>query len=145
MKKPNIFKDDGCLYIYRFARFILPYHKQLAFFIARLNQIFYGAYISPKANIGNIYITHSVGLVIGSGIKIENGCRLYHNITIGSGKNNKSNIHIKRNTTIYTNSVIVGELTIGENCIIGAGSYIDKNIKNNTKIFPKIKMVKVEK
>ena len=39
---------------------------------------------------------------------------------------------IKDNVTIYANSVVVGNITIGENAVIGACSFVNKDVPRNT-------------
>ena len=44
---------------------------------------------------------------------------------------------IKSGTLIGSGSQIIAELKIGRNCIIGAGSVINKNLRDGTKIIQK--------
>lgn len=89
-----------------------------------------GIFISNPNNIGeNFVIGHPVSIVIGDKVIIGDNVKIYQCVTIGQ-KNNKYP-RIGNNVVIYPNSVIVGDITIGDNCIIGAGSVVISSIPNN--------------
>lgn len=71
-------------------------------------------------------IFHGYGLVINDGVKIGHSVTLMHNVTIGS--NGKGVPVIGNGVEIGTHSVIIGPITLGDGCIIGAGVVIVKNI-----------------
>lgn len=70
------------------------------------------------------YITHSVGTVIGSRNKIGKGFRIYQGCTIGHKVDAGAGSRIGNNVTMYANSQILGELTIGDNTVIGCNSLV---------------------
>jgi serine O-acetyltransferase len=78
------------------------------------------------------YIVHGQGTVIGSrnvigrGFVIHQGCTIGHKIN-GTGAGN----FIGNNVTLYANSSILGELTIGNNVVIGAHLLLTKDIPDN--------------
>lgn len=137
MKYINLFGDSACLYGYKISRLVHnKLNKKLGFFIARINQVVFGCFISPKAILGNIKIVHPIGLVIGNNTTIEDDCILSHNIVFGD-LGDKKGIIVEKGCRINTNSVIFGKLRIGKNCIIGAGSYIDCDVPDNSIVHPK--------
>ena len=73
-----------------------------------------------------LLLPHPIGIVFGGGCIIGDNLTIYQNVTIGT-KKNKYPI-IGDNVTIYCNSVVVGKVILGSDCIIGALSFIDKNI-----------------
>tara|TARA_B100001093_G_C26652168_1_gene937964 strand:- start:372 stop:1025 length:654 start_codon:yes stop_codon:yes gene_type:complete len=80
--------------------------------------------ISHRAYIGDTKVFSNV--IIGAGVttcNYKNGKKL--KCTIQSG------------TLIGSGSQIIAELKIGRNCIIGAGSVINKNLRDGTKIIQK--------
>ncbi len=87
-------------------------------------------YFSNTIDTG-LYIQHGLGTVIGSRNKIGKGFKIYHGCTIGHKKDKGRGNIIGSNVTVYTNSQIIGELTIGENVIIGSHSIVLTNIPSN--------------
>ncbi|MBF4492870.1 hypothetical protein IR010_09990 [Flavobacterium sp. MR2016-29] len=84
------------------------------------------------------YIIHGEGTVIGSRNKIGTGFKIHHGCTIGHKKNGGGNGSILgNNVTMYCNSSIIGELTIGNNVIIGGHTMVVKNIPDNSLITQK--------
>ncbi|WP_205860258.1 serine O-acetyltransferase [Polaribacter sp. 20A6] len=60
---------------------------------------------------------------IGDNFRITHGC------TIGNSKGGRP--IIKNNVTIHTGAIIFGDIVIGNNVIIGAGSVINKSVPDN--------------
>lgn len=60
---------------------------------------------------------------------VGNNCRILQNITIGEW-NDKKPI-IGNNVYICPNAIITGDITIGDNCIIGPGAVVFKSIPEN--------------
>ncbi|MGF1793559.1 hypothetical protein L4D21_23495 [Photobacterium profundum] len=88
----------------------------------------------PRSTI----IPHPIGIVIGkeNGVTIGEGCTIMQNVTIGvKNLNQKKGPDIGNNVFIGANCVIVGDITIEDNVIIGAGSFIDFSIEKNKKVF----------
>lgn len=77
---------------------------------------------------------HPVGIVISKDAKIGTECRIYQNVTIGkkNGLNNEKAPVIGNKVKIYPNSVIIGDITIGDNAIIGAGSVVIHDVPKNS-------------
>ena len=88
---------------------------------------------------GTKFEHYGQGVSIGGNTILGKGCHLHSNIVIGR-KNDKSP-KIGNNVTIYPNSVIVGGITIGDNSIIGACSFIDKDIPANSIVYCERKLV----
>jgi len=78
------------------------------------------------------YINAKYGVIIEDYVQIGSHCSIYSESTI-DGKTGK--IIIKRNARIGTHSVIMPGVTIGANAIIGAFSFVNKNIPENTVAF----------
>ena len=75
---------------------------------------------------------HPVGIVIGIDVSIGKGCIIYQNVTIGT-KDTNNTINPKypkigNNVIIYPNSIIIGDIEIGDNSIIGAGAVVLNNV-----------------
>ncbi|WP_052811644.1 serine O-acetyltransferase [Vibrio renipiscarius] len=83
--------------------------------------------------IQQIHLPHPIGIVIGKGVLLGKNCVIYQGVTIG-----KSNAHsdfypvIGSNVTIYTGAVIIGNINIGDNCVIGAGRVVSRSLEAGT-------------
>jgi serine O-acetyltransferase len=78
---------------------------------------------------------HPIGIIIGGHVKIGEKCRISQGVTIGRKSITEyEQPTIGNNVKIYTNAIILGNVTLGNNSIIGAGSIILKNVKPNQTI-----------
>ena len=103
--------------------------------------------IHPGAQIGsNFFIDHGIGVVIGETCIVGNNVTLYHGVTLGAKnfprnedntliRNIKRHPNIANNVTIYSNSTILGDITIGSGSIIGANVSITKDIQPNSRVY----------
>jgi serine O-acetyltransferase len=95
----------------------------------------YACEISPYAQIGEaLMIHHSTGIVIGHEVIIGEHCEIFQNVTIGSNRKEMNGRYmpvIGNNVSIGSGAVVVGAICIGDNVIIGANSYVDKDIPDN--------------
>jgi serine O-acetyltransferase len=83
-----------------------------------------------------IFFPHPVGVVVGGNVKIGRGCQIHQNVTIGNkGKGNTP--ILGKNVKIYANSVIIGKINIGDNVIIGASTFVNKDVPSNKTIVDK--------
>lgn len=78
------------------------------------------------------YINAKYGVVIEESVQIGSHCSLY---TLSTIDNKKGKIILKKNCRIGTHSVIMPNVTIGENSIIGAYSFVNQNIPDNTLVY----------
>lgn len=92
--------------------------------------------ISFLSEIGNcLRLPHPVSVVIGAGVKIGNNVTIFQNVTLGSdGKSGKEKRYpvIKDNVIIYADSIVLGNVEIGENAIIGAKTLVNIDIPPNS-------------
>lgn len=89
--------------------------------------------ISETQSIGEgLYICHGFATGITSR-SIGKNCTIFQQVTIG---NNDGLPTICDNVTIYAGAIIVGDITIGKNCIIGANSTIYKDVPAGCTVFP---------
>ena len=94
-------------------------------------------YISPQAIIGKgIKIPHPVGMVIGGASKIGVNVSIYQNVTIGSRRKGDFEKglqpHIEEGVTCFSGCQVIGDVTIGKNSVIGAGSVVISSVPPNT-------------
>ncbi len=84
-----------------------------------------------KHRIGKgLAIWHGYGSVIHCN-QIGENCSIYQNVTIGKGgyKGNGTQLpNIGNNVAIYAGAIVIGGITIGDNCEIGAGAVVTKDV-----------------
>jgi serine acetyltransferase len=82
---------------------------------------------------------HPVGIVIGYKVDLGYDCIIYQNVTIGAKDTvNYLTANYPRfgnNVIIYPNAVIIGDIYIGDNSIIGAGAIVLADIPPNSIAF----------
>ena len=74
------------------------------------------------------YIKSQYGVEIKDSVQIGSHCSIYSNSTIDD---KKGSVILEKNCKIGTHSTIMPGVTIGENSIIAAYSFVTKNIPNN--------------
>lgn len=105
-----------------------------------------GIDIHPGAQIGPaFFIDHGTGVVIGETCVIGQNVKLYQGVTLGAKsfpldangnpvKGIKRHPNIGDNVIIYAETTILGNITIGENSVIGANQWVTKDVPPNTKV-----------
>jgi serine O-acetyltransferase len=85
----------------------------------------FGSDIDPGADIGpGIYLPHPYGIVIGGDCKVgTNVCILQH-VTLGRNGSVPSGPVIGDGSTLNAGAVIVGPITVGSRCRIGANAVV---------------------
>src|SRR5271155_4118815 len=109
----------------------------LARWLSQVARFLTGIEIHPGAEIGRrLFIDHGLGVVIGETAIVGNDVTLYQGVTLGgTGKE-----HGRRHPTIEDEVVIgdgakvLGNITIGRNCRIGAGSVVLRNVPENSTV-----------
>lgn len=82
-----------------------------------------------KTDIGAfVYINAKNGVIIEDYVQIGSHCSIYSESTID---NKKGQVNLKKNCKIGSHSVIMPGVTVGENSIIGAFSFVNKDIPDN--------------
>ena len=87
--------------------------------------------IHPSAEIGKgIMIDHASGVVIGETARVGDYCSIFHGVTLGGVGAEKGQRHpqVGKNVLLSANSTIVGNIKIGDNTKIGAGSVVLNDI-----------------
>jgi sugar O-acyltransferase (sialic acid O-acetyltransferase NeuD family) len=90
-------------------------------------------HLGYKTDIGAYtYINARRGVVIEDYVQIGSHCSIYSDSTID---NKKGKIVFKKNSRVGSHSVVMPGVTIGENSIVGAQSYVNKSIPDNVTAF----------
>jgi acetyltransferase-like isoleucine patch superfamily enzyme len=88
-----------------------------------------GLKLGYKTDIGAFtYINAKNGVIIEDFVQVGSHCSLYSISTID---NKKGKIILKKNCKIGSHSVIMPGVTIGENAIIGAFSFVNRDVPDN--------------
>ncbi len=98
-------------------------------------EIFTGISIPASASIGHsFYIGHFGGIVLNAKAVIGSNCNISQGVTIGvSGVGEKRGLPIiGDNVYIGANTVIAGKIKVGNNCLIGACSLVNKDLPDNS-------------
>ena len=88
----------------------------------------------PRRFLNTVKFPHPVGIVIGDGVRIGAGCRIYQNVTLGLLENTHAEQAIDQyptledGVTIYAGAVIAGKITLGAGAIIGANAVITHDV-----------------
>jgi len=75
-----------------------------------------------------VYINANYGIEIQNNVQIGSHCSIYSHSTID---NKKGKVVLMKNCKIGTHSTIMPGITIGENSVIGAYSFVTKDVPNN--------------
>lgn len=116
----------------RGKKFFLPLFILTKFYYRHL-QIKFGVQIGYDLNPGGgFFLGHYSGIVVHSYSQIGDNLIIHQGVTIGT--TDRGVPKIGNNVTIGANVCIIGEVIIGDNCTIGAGSIITKSFANNSVI-----------
>lgn len=85
--------------------------------------------LGNKTDIGAFtYINAKYGVVIEHNVQIGSHCTIYSESTIDE---KKGEVVLKKNCKVGSHSVIMPGVTVGENSIVGAFSFVNKDIPAN--------------
>lgn len=101
--------------------------KLIARLIAERTRRLTGVDIHPGAQIGEgLFIDHATGVVIGETTIIGNNCTIFQGATLGgTGKDTgKRHPTLMNNVMISAGAKVLGPVTVGSNCKIGAGAVV---------------------
>ncbi|MCQ2379006.1 MAG: serine O-acetyltransferase [Victivallaceae bacterium] len=105
-----------------------------------------GIDINPGATLGKgVFIDHGTGVVIGETAVIGDNVRIYQGVTLGAGnfpkdacgmliKGNKRHPTIGSNVTIYSGASVLGNITIGDNSVVGGNVWLTESLPEGAKI-----------
>ena len=106
------------------------------FFQNRASEVF-GVDIHPAAEIkGGVMIDHATGVVIGETSKIDKNVSIYQGVTLGGKGFEEGDRHpkIQSGVSIFASSTVLGNITIGQNAKVAAGSLVLKDVEAETTV-----------
>ena len=125
------------MFFYRITHFLWNIKfKFTARFLSQVARFLTGIEIHPGATIGKrLFIDHGMGVVIGETTIIGDDCTLYQGVTLGGvGTGNhttKRHPTLLNNVMISAGAKVIGNVTIGNNSIVGASSVVLKDVPDN--------------
>ena len=111
--------------------------KLFARWLSQVFRLFTGIEIHPGATIGRrLFIDHGMGVVIGETAIVGNDVTLYQGVTLGGTGKERGKRHptLCDNVFVGNNSNILGNITIGENSRVGAGSVVLRDVPPNSTV-----------
>jgi serine O-acetyltransferase len=96
-----------------------------------------GIEIHPGAEIGSrLFIDHGMGVVIGETAVVGDDVTLYQGVTLGGTGKEKGKRHptIGNAVIVGAGVKILGNISIGEDCRIGAGSVVLRDVPPNSTV-----------
>jgi serine O-acetyltransferase len=109
----------------------------LARWLSQVARLFTGIEIHPGAQIGRrLFIDHGLGVVIGETSIVGDGVTLYQGVTLGgTGKEvGKRHPTLLDDVVVGSGAKILGNITVGRNCRIGAGSVVLRNVPDDSTV-----------
>jgi serine O-acetyltransferase len=109
----------------------------LARWFSQIARLLTGIEIHPAAQIGRrLFIDHGMGVVIGQTAIVGDDVTLYQGVTLGgTGKETgKRHPTLEDNVVVGSGAKILGNIVVGRNCRIGAGSVVLRNVPENSTV-----------
>lgn len=135
--------------VYRFFRGLklkkIP-SQPFRFFCERFIEITTGISIPVECRIGKgLRIHHFGGIIFHPTVEMGENCTVYHEVTIGDrgGKGNAA--RIGNNAIIGAGAKIIGEITIGDSCKIGANCVVDRDVPDSSVVYGNPMQIKGER
>ncbi len=126
------------VWLYRIAHWLWRHRLRLiARMLSQFGRFLTGVDIHPAALLGpRLFIDHAAGVVIGETAIVGSDVTLYQGVTLGgTGKG-----HGKRHPTVCdgvfigNNANVLGDITVGENSRVGAGSVVLADVPPNSTV-----------
>lgn len=126
------------VWIYRLSNWLWRKKlRLLARVLAQIGRFLTGVDIHPGARLGRrLFIDHATGVVIGETAIVGDDVTMYQGVTLGgTGKQ-----HGKRHPTVCdgvfigNNANVLGNVTVGENSRVGAGSVVLTDVPPNSTV-----------
>src|SRR6201984_401462 len=109
----------------------------LARWLSEIARWLTGIEIHPGAEIGHrLFIDHGMGVVIGETSVVGDDVTLYQGVTLGGTGKDKGKRHptLGNGVVVGTGAKVLGNITVGDNCRVGAGSVVLRSIPDNSTI-----------
>ncbi|MDD5590470.1 MAG: serine O-acetyltransferase [Dehalococcoidales bacterium] len=115
----------------------LKHIRGLPMMVAYAARFLTGIEIHPGAKIGEgLFIDHGMGVVIGETAEIGDDVTLHQGVTLGGTSTQRIKRHptLKDNVMIGVGAQLIGNITIGKNSKVGAGSVVLDSVPSNATV-----------
>ena len=111
-------------------RFLRRWLRPLVAVLQKLAEIVTGISLPADCEIGEgLYIGHFGGIVLCPEVRLGHNCSIAQNVTLGSaGSRRDSAPTIGNRVFIGAHSVLVGDITVGDDAMICAGSMVNRPV-----------------
>ena len=123
---------------HRLAHTLFRWHVPvLPRLISHTSRFITGIEIHPGARIGEgFFIYHGMGVVIGETTEIGDNVTIYQGVTLGGTSLQRAKRHptLENNVVVGVGAQLIGDITIGENSKVGAGSVVVTSVPANATV-----------
>lgn len=139
LSTPFLFlKGFHALQAHRVAHWLWHQGRQtLAQFFQNQISVTLGVDIHPAAQIGSgIMFDHATGIVIGETAVVEDDVSILHSVTLGGTGKHSGDRHpkIRRGVLLAAGCKIIGNIEVGRNAKVGAGSVVLEDVPENVTV-----------
>ena len=132
------FKGFHALQAHRVAHWLWSHNRRtLAQFFQNQISVTLGVDIHPAARIGSgIMLDHATGIVIGETAVVEDDVSILHSVTLGGSGKVGGDRHpkIRKGVLLAAGCKIIGNIEIGRNARVGAGSVVLNDVPDNVTV-----------
>jgi serine O-acetyltransferase len=111
--------------------------RLLGRFLSQVARLLTGIEIHPAAQIGRrVFIDHGAGVVIGETAIVGDDVTLYQGVTLGGTGHEHGKRHptLREGVFVGSNAQVLGNICIGENSRVGAGSVVLRDVPPNSTV-----------
>jgi len=123
---------------HRLAHTLFRWHVPvLPRLLSHISRFLTGIEIHPGAKIGEgFFIDHGMGVVIGETSEIGDNVTLYQGVTLGGTSHQRTKRHptLGSNVVVGVGAQLIGDITIGDNAKVGAGSVVVTSVPANATV-----------
>lgn len=76
-------------------------------------------------------LIHPTNVMIGKGVEIGEGCLIFHDVTLGTGQV-PGTPKIGNNVDIYPGARVLGGVSIGDRCMVGANCVVTRDVPSES-------------
>ena len=126
------------VWAHHFTHWLWRHNRRLiARWVSQVVRFFTGIEIHPGAQVGHrVFIDHGMGVVIGETAIVGDDVTLYQGVTLGGTGKEKGKRHptLKNGVFVGNNANVLGNIVIGENSRVGAGSVVLRDVPPNSTV-----------
>jgi serine O-acetyltransferase len=126
------------VWAYRFNHWLWNHRlRLLARWLSQVARLLTGIEIHPAAQIGrSLFIDHGMAVVIGETSVVGDDVTLYQGVTLGGTGKERGKRHptIGSGVVIGAGAKVLGNICIGDNCRVGAGSVILRDVAHDSTV-----------